>query len=86
VEPALQRNAAGVEADVREKLPDLPETFTRNDVCRALGYIPYRGALYGTLQKLVKEGRARVLEPGSGHRATVYQKTGDPSAEARPGT
>jgi hypothetical protein len=76
VEPAPQRSAPQVDADVREALPLFPETFTRHDVCRALGYEPYRGALYLSLQKLVREGLARVVEPGAGHRAVVYQKTG----------
>jgi hypothetical protein len=65
-----------VDADVREAFPLFPDTFTRRDVCRALGYEPYRGALYLSLQKLVQGGLARVVEPGAGHRAVIYQKTG----------
>jgi hypothetical protein len=76
VEAAPRRNAPGVDADVRAAFTLLPETFTRHDACRVLGYEPYRGALYLSLQKLVREGLARVVEPGAGHRAVVYQKTG----------
>ncbi len=78
---APRRSAPEVDADVRATLPLFPETFTVRDAYRALGYQPYRSALYLSLQKLVQEGLIRVLEPGSGHRAVVYQKTGagDPS-------
>jgi hypothetical protein len=76
VETAPRRSAPDVDADVRKALPLFPDTFTRRDVCRALGYEPYRGALYLSLQKLVQEGLARVVKPGAGHRAVVYQKTG----------
>ena len=76
VERAFRRNAPGVDLDVREAFPRLPETFTRREVCQALGYEPHRGALYASLQKLVLTGFARILEPGMGHRAVVYQKTG----------
>jgi hypothetical protein len=75
-EAAPRPNAPKVDADVRAAFPLFPETFTRHDACRVLGYEPYRGALYLSLQKLVREGLARVVEPGSGHRAVVYQKTG----------
>ncbi len=73
---APQRSAPEVDADVRARLPLFPETFTVRDAYRALGYQPYRSALYLSLQKLVQEGLIRVLEPGSGHRAVIYQKTG----------
>jgi hypothetical protein len=76
VEAPPRRSAPQVDADVRAAFPLLPETFTRHDACRVLGYEPYRGALYLSLEKLVREGFARVFEPGSGHRAVVYQKTG----------
>jgi len=76
VETVFRRNAPGVDLDVREAFPQLPETFTRREVCQALGYEPHRGALYASLQKLVLMGFARILEPGMGHRAVVYQKTG----------
>ena len=76
VETVFRRNAPGVDLDVREAFPRLPETFTRREVCQALGYEPHRGALYQSLQKLVLTGFARIVERGMGHRAVVYQKTG----------
>lgn len=75
VAPAGKRSAPEVDEDVRAVLPRLPETFTRHDVCKALGYEPYRGALYRSLQKLVAEGHTRLRTPGEGHRAAVYEKT-----------
>jgi hypothetical protein len=75
-EPEPRRSAPEVDADVREMFPRLPETFTLHDVCQALGYEPYRGALYRSLQKLVQEGFARVHERGTGRRAAIYRKTG----------
>ena len=76
VKAAPRRSAPEVDADVREAFPRFPETFTRREVCQALGYEPHRGALYQSIQKLVLTGFARILEPGMGHRAVVYQKTG----------
>ena len=71
-----RRLGAEVETDVYAALPRLPETFTRRDVCNALGYEPDRGALYRTLQRLVEEGRAHVVSPGNGQRPTVYRRSG----------
>lgn len=77
-----RRSAPEVDADVREAFPRLPTTFTRRDVCAALGYEPDRGALYRTLQDLTRSGALRVEERGGGQRATTYTKTGaDPSPE-----
>lgn len=71
-----RRSLAQVETDVYAALPRLPETFTRRDVCAALGYEPDRGTLYRTLQRLVSEGRAQIVSPGDGQRPTVYRRTG----------
>ena len=77
-----RRSAPEVDADVREAFARLPETFTRRDVCEALGYEPDRGALYQSLQLLTRSGALRVESPGRGQRATIYRKTGaDPSFE-----
>ena len=83
-EPEPQRSAPEVDADVRATFPLFPETFTVRDAYRALGYQPYRSALYLSLRKLVQEGLVRILDPGSGRRAVVYQKTGtgDPPRNA----
>jgi hypothetical protein len=75
IAPAGKRSAPQVDEDVRAVLPRLPESFTRHDVCKALGYEPYRGALYRSLQKLVAEGHTRLRTQGEGHRAAVYEKT-----------
>ena len=53
----------------------LPERFTRNDVCKMLGYEPDRGALFRVLRELVDQGHIQIAEPGRGQRATVYEKT-----------
>ncbi len=84
VEPEPRRSAPEVDADVREMFPLFPEMFTVRDAYRALGYQPYRSALYLSLRKLVQEGLVRILDPGSGRRAVVYQKTGagDPPQSA----
>lgn len=71
-----RRSAPEVDADVRAMFPLFPETFTVRDAYRALGYQPYRSALYLSLRRLVQEGLVRILDPGSGRRAVVYQKTG----------
>jgi len=75
-EAETRRSAPEVDADVRATFPLFPETFTVRDAYRALGYQPYRSALYLSLRKLVQEGLVRILDPGSGRRAVVYQKTG----------
>jgi hypothetical protein len=78
-----RRSGAQVETDVYAALPRLPETFTRRDVCAALGYEPDRGALYRTLQNLVGEGRAQVVSPGDGQRPTIYRRTGGSASPAQ---
>ena len=84
VEPEPRRSASEVEEDVRATFPLFPETFTVRDAYQALGYQPYRSALYLSLRKLFQEGLVRILDPGSGRRAVVYQKTGtgDPPRSA----
>ena len=57
-----RRSAPEVDADVREVFPRLPATFTRRDVCAALGYEPDRGALYRALQDLTRSGALHVEE------------------------
>jgi len=76
-----RRSAPEVDDDVHEAFSRLPETFTRRDVCEALGYEPDRGALYRSLQLLTRSGALRIESPGGGQRATIYRKTGaDPSS------
>ena len=62
--------------DVENVLPNLPEVFDRNHVCKALGYKPDRGSLHRTLQEMVS-GEVLTLEaPGSGKTPSRYRKTG----------
>jgi len=66
---------AEVERDLRAALPRLPESFTRGDVCVALGYEPDRSTLYRLLRELVQKGSIRVESVGSGRKATIYRRT-----------
>jgi hypothetical protein len=72
----LPRRGQEVEADVLAAFPRLPEAFTRNEVCDALGYEPDRGALYRTLKRFVADGLTRVEFSGDGQRPARYRKTG----------
>ena len=69
--------------EIYASLSRLPETFTRNDVCKAIGYEPERGILFRILEELVRQGYIRIAERGAGQRATIYEKTatGAPSKE-----
>lgn len=69
-----RRRPDEVIADLNETFWRLPKTFTRGDVCEALGYEPERGGLYRILQGMVKDGLVRVESLGEGKRATVYRK------------
>jgi hypothetical protein len=77
-----RRRSDEVEADVRAALAGLPETFNRNDVCRAMGYEPDRGVLYRTMTKLVQGGVLRLESPGDGRKAGVYRRAGAASSSA----
>jgi len=70
-----RRMATEVWNDVCEIFPDLPERFTRRDVCKALGYEPDRGALYKTLEGLAAQGDFTIETKGKGQKGTVYRKT-----------
>lgn len=71
-----RRSISEVKGDVLDAFERLPETFTRRDVCDAVGYEPDRGALYRILQDLTRDGVLRIESSGGGQRATVYRKTG----------
>ena|SRR3982751_4125534 len=73
-EQSRRRRAREVWDDVCEIFPDLPERFTRRDVCAALGYEPDRGALYKTLQRLAAEGEIAIEATGQGQKPTVYRR------------
>lgn len=69
-----RRRPDEVIADLNKVFWRLPETFTRGDVCEALGYEPERGGLYRILKGMVQDGLAVVESLGEGKRATVYRK------------
>jgi hypothetical protein len=73
-----RRGTGELEEDVRAVLPRLPETFTRRDVCDALGFEPDRGSLYRILQDLAREGNLRVESVGAGQTPTIYRRTDPP--------
>ncbi|HEV8580831.1 MAG TPA: hypothetical protein VGX68_17335 [Thermoanaerobaculia bacterium] len=69
------RRAAGELVDEVLRLLDrLPETFDKNDVCRALGYTPDRASLFKALRTLEEGDRIEVRELGGGRRPTVYRR------------
>lgn len=77
--PLPRRRTPGeVTEDILAALPSLPDTFTRGDVCDALGYEPDRALLYRILQDLRREGCIGLQSLGAGQRATVYRRV-DPS-------
>lgn len=53
---------------------ELPEVFDKNDVIRALGWAPDRGALFRALDDLVHQRRIVVQRFGAGRVTTVYRK------------
>jgi DNA-binding PadR family transcriptional regulator len=63
-------------------LRSLSESFTRRDICEALGYEPDRGSLYRVLQDLVREGSLRIKTTGTGQKPTTYRQTAAPDAHA----
>jgi hypothetical protein len=81
-ETSRRRSPAEVARDVGKRFHGLPESFSRVDVCEALGYKPNRGALFRILQELVRQGHLVVEAQGGGNRATVYRKTGRSATSA----
>lgn len=71
-----RRSAGELDGEVETALLSVPETFDRNDICRALGYAPDRGSLYRILQRLTQEGALTLRHRGSGKSPTIYKKTG----------
>ena len=83
--PAKQRQKAGeLYHDVVTALPGLPEPFTQDDVCRAIGYTPDRGSLYRTLQELRLQKRLVVQSGGSGNKPSRYRRTPVDTGGAQP--
>jgi len=81
-EQPRRRTGPEVEDDVYARFWELPEVFTRRDVCRVLGYEPDRAVLHRVLKKLLRDGFTTVDFKGDGQRPAKYRKTGDePSPE-----
>jgi hypothetical protein len=74
-QPRRQRGPE-VEDDVYAKFWELPEVFTRRDVCRVLGYEPDRAVLHRILKKLLGDGFTSLEFKGDGQRPAKYRKTG----------
>lgn len=72
--PRPRRSHGETYANVRAVLPQLPEVFDRNDVCRALGHEPDRATLHRSFMDLVREGILRIEAPGLGRNATKYRR------------
>src|SRR6185369_3542044 len=66
----------GVEvmADVQSRLPELPEVFSRHDLCQALGYHPDRALLYRVLGPLLRDETLLIESYGFRRRPTRYRK------------
>jgi hypothetical protein len=69
-----RRGAGDLEADVSAVVPQLPETFTRRDICQALDYEPDRGSLYRILRDYVRDGSLRIESVGAGQNPTRYRR------------
>ncbi|MFL6259285.1 MAG: hypothetical protein ACJ76Y_06195 [Thermoanaerobaculia bacterium] len=75
-EQPRQRKGPEVENDVYARFWELPEVFTRRDVCRVLGYEPDRAVLHRILKKLLRDEYTSVEFQGDGQRPAKYRKTG----------
>ncbi|HEX9941526.1 MAG TPA: hypothetical protein VGG03_05905 [Thermoanaerobaculia bacterium] len=69
-----RRKAGELRDDVWKALANVPEVFTRNDVCEQLGYEPNRGSLYRILQDLLGEGVLSMEYIGEGRQPSRYRK------------
>jgi hypothetical protein len=69
------RSAPGELFDlVVEALDKLPDTLTRDDVSRVLGFRPHRSTLYRTLDDLRLNGYLELETRGEGRAPNVYRK------------
>lgn len=74
--PALELHEA-----VFERLDELPEVFTKEDLCRALGETPDRRALYRVMTDLERFGRIRLEDRGAGRTPSSYRRLPPPESE-----
>ena len=66
---------------VCERLDDLPEVFTKDDLCRALGETPDRRALFRVMQDLAREGWIRLEDRGAGRIPSSYRRLASPASK-----
>jgi len=72
--PARTRGKAGAVFDAVQAVFDqLPEEFDKNDLHRALGFVPNRPTLFRALELLQEEGVA-IAKPGLGRIPTRFRK------------
>ena len=76
-----RRPALELYETVLERLGDLPEVFTKEDLCRALGETPDRRALYRVMTDLAREGWVRIEERGAGRVPSSYRRLASPGSE-----
>jgi hypothetical protein len=74
--PALELYEA-----VLERLDDLPEVFTKEDLCQALGETPDRRALHRVMTDLTRDGWVRIEERGAGRIPSSYRRLASPGSE-----
>lgn len=74
--PAVKprRPAGELYGAVVRSLDGLPEVFSKDDLCRALGETPDRRALFRVMQDLIREERLEIAERGSGRISTSYRR------------
>lgn len=72
--PKPKRAAFSVLDDLTAALPELPQTFDKHDIVRALGYEPSRATLFRALLALSKEGRITTVNFSVGGATTRYRK------------
>lgn len=85
--PAKPSHKLGAEVmeDVQARLLELPEVFTRQDLCQVLGYQPDRAVLYRVLQRLLIDEILLVESHGFRRNPTRYRYHKPPTAELSPG-
>ena len=66
---------------ILERLDELPEVFTKDDLCRALGETPDRRALYRVMQDLAREGWIRLEDRGRSRIPSSYRRLASPASE-----
>lgn len=76
-----RRPALELHSEVLERLDELPEVFTKDDLCRALGEAPDRRALYRVMTDLAREGWIRLEDRGAGRIPSSYRRLASPVSD-----